>query len=157
MKRGPQLIKSLYTVQVTGLSYLQHKAARTYATRNAVLIDDAAHSVLAVHGVNTLIGLEEAYILSMLLGRATSKAATPAALQAFNHVCRPRAEQAVSHTTQCGLLTIGKDLEAGLDPYIMGPRLEYYWRVLKESNIEAQQIAAIGLMDQLLTQYQNAT
>ncbi|KAI1114125.1 hypothetical protein F5Y14DRAFT_191640 [Nemania sp. NC0429] len=151
------LIKSLYTVQIAGISYLQYKPARTYVTRNAALIDDAAHSVLAVHGVDTLIGLEEAYILSMLLGRATSKAATPAALQAYDHVCRPRAEEAASHTRHCGLVTIGRDLEVGLDPRLMGPRLEYYWHVLKKSNIEEQQVAAIGLMDQLLTQTENAT
>ncbi|KAI1750520.1 hypothetical protein F4782DRAFT_541549 [Xylaria castorea] len=144
------LIQSLYTVQITGISYMQHKPARTYVTKNAALIDDAAHSVLAVRGVNALIGLEEAYILSMLLSRATSKAAIPAALQAFDHVCRPRAEEAGRHTIQCGLVTIGRDQEVGLDPYLMGPRLQYHWRVLKESKIEAQQAAAVRLMDQLL-------
>ncbi|KAI0111165.1 hypothetical protein GGR51DRAFT_67825 [Nemania sp. FL0031] len=147
------LIQSLYTVQIAGISYMQHKPARTYVTRNAALIDDAAHSVLAVRGVNALIGLEEAYILSMLLSRVSSKAAIPAALQAFDHVCRPRAEEAVRHTIQAGLVTIGRDREVGLDPYLMGPRLQYHWHVLKESKIEAQQAAAIQLMDQLLMQH----
>ncbi|KAI1148736.1 hypothetical protein F4825DRAFT_80893 [Nemania diffusa] len=147
------LIQSLYTVQIAGISYLQHKPARTYVTNNAALIDDAAHSILAVRGVNALIGLEEAYILSMLLSRASSKAAIPAALQAFDHVCRPRAEEAVRHTIQCGLVTIGRDQQVGLDPYLMGPRLQYHWQVLKESKIEAQQAAAIHLMDQLLMQH----
>ncbi|KAI1124328.1 hypothetical protein F5Y10DRAFT_32476 [Nemania abortiva] len=147
------LIQSLYTVQIAGISYMQHKPARTYVTRNAALIDDAAHSVLAVRGVNALIGLEEAYILSMLLSRVASKEAIPAALQAFDHVCRPRAEEAVRHTIQAGLVTIGRDREVGLDPYLMGPRLQYHWQVLKESKIEAQQTAAIQLMDQLLMQH----
>ncbi len=129
---------------------MQHKPARTYVTRNAALIDDAAHSVVLLHGVNALIGLEEAYILSMLLGRVSSRAAIPAALQAFDHVCRPRAEEAARHTIQCGLVTIGKDQEVGLDPYLMGPRFKYHWQVIKESKIEAQQSAAIQLMDQLL-------
>ncbi|RWA11467.1 hypothetical protein EKO27_g3635 [Xylaria grammica] len=146
------LIKSLYTVQIAGISYMQHKPARTYVTKNAALIDDAAHSVVLVHGVNALIGLEEAYILSMLLSRVAGRAAIPAALQAFDHVCRPRAEKAVHHTIQCGLVTIGEDREVGLDPYLMGPRLQYHWRVLKESNIEAQEAAAIQLMDQLYMQ-----
>ncbi|KAI0908046.1 hypothetical protein F4823DRAFT_518203 [Ustulina deusta] len=144
------LIKSLYTVQIAGINYMQHKPARTYVTRNAALIDDAAHSVVLLHGVNALIGLEEAYILSMLLGRVSSRAAIPAALQAFDHVCRPRAEEAARHTIQCGLVTIGKDQEVGLDPYLMGPRFKYHWQVIKESKIEAQQSAAIQLMDQLL-------
>ncbi|KAI0441648.1 hypothetical protein F4803DRAFT_409301 [Xylaria telfairii] len=147
------LIQSLYTVQITGISYMQHKPARTYVTRNAALIDDAAHSVLAVRGVNALIGLEEAYILSMLLSRVPSRAAIPAALQAFDHVCRPRAEEAGRHTIQCGLVTIGRDQEVGLDPYLMGPRLQYHWHVLKESRIEAQQATAIQLMNQLLMQH----
>lgn len=89
----------------------------------------------------------------MLLSRASSKAAIPAALQAFDHVCRPRAEEAVRHTIQCGLVTIGRDQQVGLDPYLMGPRLQYHWQVLKESKIEAQQAAAIHLMDQLLMQH----
>ncbi|KAI0400906.1 hypothetical protein F4802DRAFT_463236 [Xylaria palmicola] len=147
------LIQSLYTVQVAGISYMQHKPARTYVTSNAALIDDAAHSVLAVRGMNALVGLEEAYILSMLLGRLTFKTAIPAALQAFDHVCRPRAEEADHHTIQCGLVTIGRDQEVGLDPYLMGPRLEYHWHVLKQSKVEAQQSAAIQLMDQLLAQH----
>lgn len=148
-----QLIQSLYTVQIAGISYMQHKPARTYVTNNAALIDDAAHSVLAVRGVNALVGLEEAFILSMLLGQLSSKAAIPAALQAFDHVCRPRAEEAVRHTIQCGLVTIGRDQEVGLDPYLMGPRLQYHWHVLKESKIEAQQAAALVLMNQLLTRH----
>ncbi|KAI0542784.1 hypothetical protein GGR58DRAFT_452018 [Xylaria digitata] len=146
------LIKSLYTVQIAGISYMQHKPARTYVTKNAALIDGAAHSVVLVHGVNALIGLEEAYILSMLLSRVASRAAIPAALQAFDHVCRPRAEEAARHTIQCGLVTIGRDQEVGLDPYLMGPRLQYHWHILKESKIEAQQTAAIQLMDQLTMQ-----
>ncbi|KAI1177868.1 hypothetical protein F4777DRAFT_540673 [Nemania sp. FL0916] len=146
------LIQSLYTVQIAGISYMQHKPARTYVTKNAALIDDAAHSILAVRGVNALIGLEEAYILSMLFSRASSKAAVPAALQAFDHVCRPRAEEAVRHTIQCGLVTIGRDQQVGLDPYLMGPRLQYHYKVLKESKIEAQQADAISLMDHLLMQ-----
>lgn len=131
---------------------MQHKPPRTYVTRNAALIDDAAHSVLAVRGINALIGLEEAYILSMLLSRVPSRAAIPAALQAFDQACRPRAEEAGRHTIQCGLVTIGRDQEVGLDPYLMGPRLQYHWHVLKESRIEAQQATAIQLMDQLLMQ-----
>ncbi|KAI0858017.1 hypothetical protein F4860DRAFT_505618 [Xylaria cubensis] len=147
------LIQSLYTVQITGYSYMQHKPARTYVTKNAALIDDAAHSALAVRGVNVLVGLEEAYILSMLLSRATSKAAIPAALQAYDHVCRPRAEEVGRHTIQCGLVIIGRDQEVGLDPYLIGPRLQYHWQILKDTKVEAQQAAAIRLMDQLLMQH----
>ncbi|KAI0975903.1 hypothetical protein F4678DRAFT_286206 [Xylaria arbuscula] len=144
------LIKSLYTVQIAGISYKQLKPSRTYVRNNAALIDDAAHSVVLVHGANVLIGLEEAYILSKLLGRVSSRAAIPAALQAFDHVCRPRAEEASHHTIQCGLVTIGMDQEVGLDPYLVGPRLQYHWHIIKESKIEAQQAAAIQVMDQLV-------
>ncbi|KAK5626687.1 hypothetical protein RRF57_002402 [Xylaria bambusicola] len=144
------LIKSLYTVQIAGISYMQHKPARTYVTKNAALIDDAAHSVVLVQGMNALIALEEAYILSMLLGRISSRAAIPVALQAFDHVCRPRAEAAAHSTIQCGLVTIGKDQEVGLDPYLVGPRLQYHWHVIKDSKIEAQQAEAIRVMDQLM-------
>ncbi|KAI1359413.1 hypothetical protein F5Y08DRAFT_80098 [Xylaria arbuscula] len=147
------LIKSMYTVQIAGISYIQHKPARTYVSKNAALIDDAAHSVVLVQGANALIALEEAHILSLLLGRISSRAAIPAALQAFDHVCRPRAELAARHTVQFGLVTIGKNQETGLDPYLVGPRLQYHWSVIKESDIEAHQTEAVRFMDQVLMQH----
>ncbi|KAI1827598.1 FAD/NAD(P)-binding domain-containing protein [Xylaria intraflava] len=142
------LIQSLYTVQIAGISYMQHTPARTYVTSNAALIDEAAHSVLALRGVNVLIALEEAYILSVLFGRAATRAAIPAALQAFDLVCRPRAEDASRHTIQYGLLTIGRDEEVGLNPGLMAPRLHYHWNVLNGSRIEEQKAAAIRIMNQ---------
>lgn len=144
------MIKSLYTVQIAGISYIQHQPARTYVSKNAALIDDAAHSVVLVQGVNALIALEEACILSTLLGRISSRAAISAALQAFDHVCRPRAEAAARHTIQLGLVTIGRNQEVGLDPYLVGPRLQYHWNAIKESRIEEQQTEAVRFMDQLL-------
>jgi salicylate hydroxylase len=129
---------------------MQHNPSRTYVTKNAVLMDDEAHSLLTLQGVNVLVALEEALVLSILLSRAASKAAIPTALQAYDQVCRPRAEEAARHTIQYGLATIGRDEEIGLNPYLMAPRLHYHWQILKESKIEAQQTAAIRLMDQLL-------
>jgi salicylate hydroxylase len=145
-----QLILSLYTVQVTGICGTDHSPAPSYVSRNGALMDDAAHSVLTYKGGNVLVALEEALILSTLLGRATSKAAIPAALRAYDQVCRPRAEEAVVHTREFKKNTIGKNPEIGLNPFLLAPRLQYHLRFLGETNIEAQQATAAHLMDQAL-------
>lgn len=129
---------------------MQHSPARTYVTKNAALMDEAAHSLMELQGVHVLVAMEEALVLSVLLGRLTSKAAIPKALQAYDQVCRPRAEEAARHTNQYGLATIGRDQEIGLNPYLMAPRMHYHWQILKESKIEAQQEVAVRLMDQFL-------
>jgi len=113
-------------------------------------MDDAAHSVLSYRGGNVLVALEEALILSTLLSRATSKAAIPAALRAYDQVCRPRAEEAAFHTREFKRTTIGKNPEIGLNPLLLAPRLQYHWQFLGETNIEAQQATAAQLMEQAL-------
>ncbi|KAI1818646.1 FAD/NAD(P)-binding domain-containing protein [Poronia punctata] len=141
------LILSLYTVQVAGICAMDHQTPPTYVTKNFALMADAAHSLLTLQGGNVLVALEEALVLSMLLGKATSREAIPAALKAYDEVCRPRAERAVFHTKQFKLTTAGRDAEIGLDPLRMAPRLQEHWEFMKETNIEAQLATAAQLMD----------
>ncbi|KAI0153095.1 FAD/NAD(P)-binding domain-containing protein [Xylariaceae sp. FL1272] len=145
-----KLIQSVYTVQVAAICQMRHTPARTYVRKNVALIDDAAHSTIKMQGTSFTTALEEAYILSALLGQASSKDAIPAALQAFDEVCRPRAEDLARHVAACGLVLTGAHPHVGLNPYLMGQPLQTHWEVIRDSNIQAQHRAAIKKMNQLL-------
>ncbi|KAI1800210.1 FAD/NAD(P)-binding domain-containing protein [Daldinia bambusicola] len=144
------LILSVYTVQVAALCLLEHRPAPTYVTKNVCLIGDSAHSMLPFPGASTSVSVEEALILSTLLGRLPSKAAIPAALQAFDQVCRPRAEQAAQLSGETGLLITGRAPGIGLNADLLQQHLRYNFDVLLNVDIEANRAAAVMIMDQLL-------
>ncbi|KAI2619822.1 FAD/NAD(P)-binding domain-containing protein [Hypomontagnella submonticulosa] len=144
------LIQSVYTVQIAAICQLEHKPAPTYVTKNICLIGDSAHSMLPFQGASVCIAIEEALILSTLLGRLPSKAAIPAALQAFDQICRPRAEQAARSSTDTGFLVTGRAPGIGLDADLIQQQLRHKYDFLLNVDIDAQRAAANILMDQLL-------
>ncbi|KAI0010784.1 FAD/NAD(P)-binding domain-containing protein [Xylariaceae sp. FL0662B] len=144
------LIESLYTVQVAGICQLQHRPAPTYATANVCLIGDSAQSMLPFQDASTTIAIEQAFILSTLLGRLSSKAAIPAALQAFDQVCRPRAEHAARSSFEAGYLMTGQVPGVGLDATLLQRALQHKWGFLRDFDIEARRAAAIDFMDRFL-------
>ncbi|KAI8959377.1 FAD/NAD(P)-binding domain-containing protein [Daldinia sp. FL1419] len=144
------LILSVYTVQVAALCLLEHQSAPTYVTENICLIGDSAHSMLPFQGASVNISIEEALILSTLLGRLSSKAAVPAALRAFDQVCRPRAEQAARLGVETGLLLTGRAPGIGLNADLLQQHLRHKFEFLLNTDIEPQRASAIRIMDQLL-------
>ncbi|OTA58929.1 FAD/NAD(P)-binding domain-containing protein [Hypoxylon sp. EC38] len=144
------LIQSVYTVQVAAICQLEHKPVPTYVGKNICLIGDSAHSMLPFQGANVSIAIEEALILSTLLGRLPSKAAIPAALQAYDRVCRPRAEQAARSSAESGLLVTGRAPRAGLDADLIQHQILHKFEFLLDTNINELQAAANMIMDQLL-------
>ncbi|KAI2615334.1 FAD/NAD(P)-binding domain-containing protein [Hypoxylon sp. NC1633] len=145
-----ELVQSVYTVQVAALCQLEHRPAPTYVTKNICLIGDSAHSMLPFQGASVSIAIEEALILSTLLGRLPSRAAIPAALQAFDQVCRPRAEQATRSSAETGFLVTGRMPGVGLDADLLQQHLLHKWAFLLDVDMDAQQAAANLVMDQLL-------
>ncbi|KAI1765793.1 FAD/NAD(P)-binding domain-containing protein [Hypoxylon sp. FL1150] len=144
------LIQSLYTVQVAAICQLEHTPAPTYVTGNICLIGDSAHSMLPFQGASVSIAIEEALILSSLLGRLPSKAAIPAALQAYDQVCRPRADLAAKSSAKTGFLVTGRGPGVGLDADLLQHQLRHKWDFLLEIDIDARRAAANVIMDQLL-------
>ncbi|KAI6089208.1 FAD/NAD(P)-binding domain-containing protein [Hypoxylon rubiginosum] len=144
------LIQSVYTVQVAAICQLEHTPAPTYVTKNVCLIGDSAHSMLPFQGASVSIAIEEALILSSLLGRLPSKAAIPAALQAYDQVCRPRAELATRSSAETGFLVTGRGPSVGLDADLLQHQLRHKWDFLLEVDIDAYRAAANVVMDQLL-------
>ncbi|KAI1372481.1 FAD/NAD(P)-binding domain-containing protein [Hypoxylon crocopeplum] len=144
------LILSVYTVQVAAICQLEHKPAPTYVTKNICLIGDSAHSMLPFQGASVAIAIEEALVLSTLLGRLPSKTAIPAALQAFDRACRPRAEQAARSSAETGLLVTGRAPGVGLDADLLQQHLRRNWEFLLDVDVDAIRATANAIMDQLL-------
>ncbi|KAI1658595.1 FAD/NAD(P)-binding domain-containing protein [Daldinia decipiens] len=144
------LILSVYTVQVAALCLLEHHPAPTYVAENICLIGDSAHSMLPFQGASISLSIEEALLLSTLLGRLSSKAAIPAALRAFDQLCRPRAEQATRLSAETGLLIAGRAPGIGLNADLLQHHLRHKFEFLLNVDIEAHRTAAVSIMDQLL-------
>ncbi|KAI1406867.1 FAD/NAD(P)-binding domain-containing protein [Hypoxylon sp. FL1857] len=144
------LIQSVYTVQVAAICQLKHKLAPTYVTKNICLVGDSAHSMLPFQGASVSIAIEEALILSTLLGRLPSKAGIPAAMQAYDQVCRPRAEQAARSSAESGLLVTGRAPGVGLDADLIQQHMLHKFELLLNDDIDERRAAANMIMDQLL-------
>ncbi|CAJ2503420.1 Uu.00g108140.m01.CDS01 [Anthostomella pinea] len=146
-----KLIQSIYTVQIAGICQMQHQPTpQSYVTKNACLIGDSAYAMMVHQGAGAIIALEEALVLSTLLGRASSREAIPAALQAFDRTCRPRAEHAAQYSAHLGLVFTGRHPSVGPDAGLIAQELQRRWVFLAQTDVEAQRAAAVGLMDQLL-------
>ncbi|KAH9897122.1 FAD/NAD(P)-binding domain-containing protein [Xylariomycetidae sp. FL2044] len=144
------LIQSVYTVQVAAICQMQHPSTVSYARKNACLVGDSAHAMLPFHGVSTTIEVEEALILSTLLGRLSTRSAVPAALQAFDRVCRPRAELVVRASQQCGMLLTGSAPGVGVDANLITERLGALCDGIASVDVNAQRQAAVNVLNQIM-------
>ncbi|ORY67561.1 uncharacterized protein BCR38DRAFT_338302 [Pseudomassariella vexata] len=144
-----RLVQSHYTVQVAGMCQMQHVHTPTYASSNACLIGEAAHTLFPMQNIGTNLALEQALIISTMLGRTMSKAEIPAALQAFDQVCRPRAEAVAQDTFELADVLTGRDPGAGLDPVLIGERLGWKWSYMHNGfDVEAARAEAWEAMNQ---------
>ncbi|KAI0886401.1 FAD/NAD(P)-binding domain-containing protein [Annulohypoxylon maeteangense] len=144
------LIQSVYTVQVAAICQLEHRPAPTFVTKNICLIGDTAHSMPPFQGANTGIAIEEALILTTLLARLPSKAAIPAALQAYDQVCRPRAERAARSSAETGFLVTGRAPGVGLDADLLQLHMRNKFDFMLDGDSHTHRAAASLIMDQLL-------
>ncbi|KAI0172931.1 FAD/NAD(P)-binding domain-containing protein [Hypoxylon sp. FL1284] len=144
------LIQSVYTVQVAAICQLEHRPAPTYVRGNVCLMGDSAQSMLPFQGASTCIAIEEALVLSTLLGRLPARSAIPAALQAYDRVCRPRAELATRSSAETGFLMTGRAPGVGLDADMLQLRIHHKWDFLLDLDIDAHCATAVAVMDRLL-------
>ncbi|KAI0020036.1 FAD/NAD(P)-binding domain-containing protein [Xylariomycetidae sp. FL0641] len=150
-----KLVQNVYTVQIAAICQMQHRPVSSYVTKRAALVGDAAHAMAtASPGISLVIALEEALVLSTLLGRATSPSSSPrgiaAALRAFDVACRPRAETAVRVAAEGAALLTGRAPGIGLDPDGISAVLKQQWAFLTSIGVEELQDRAIQVMNQLV-------
>lgn len=128
---------------------MQQVQTHTYATKRVCLIGDAAHGQLPFQGcASPGVAMEEALVLSRLLGRAGAASGVAAALAAYDAACRPRAERAIRASFDLGHLLTGRAPGVGLgDPLELAKALRQCTDILEDIDAEAHCREAERLMD----------
>lgn len=122
---------------------------RTYATKNACLIGDAAHGLLPYQAASSSATMEQVLILSTLLGRITSRSDIAPALQAFDEICRPRAQEIEQASLGVELLFTGRAPGVGLEPQLLARSLKQKWDCIQDFDVEGTRHEAIDAMERI--------
>ena len=115
--------------------------APTYSAGNVVLLGDAAHASTPHQGAGAGQALEDAFILSVLLGDEKTQTAgdIPAAFQAYDAVRRPRSQKVVSTSRAAGA-TYAMHGQALDNLEMIGEELlqRYKWIWAEDMNVQAE-------------------
>jgi salicylate hydroxylase len=93
----------------------EHLPAPTYYKGRLCLLGDAAHASTPHQGAGAGQAIEDAFILSSLLGQVTSAANITQAFKAYDVVRRPRSQHVVTTSKEAGCLYEMEDEEIGSD------------------------------------------
>lgn len=116
-----------------------HVHTSTYFRERAVLIGDSAHASLPYQAAGAGQGVEDALILSAVLGQALISTeecsqlnAVRAALGAYDEIRRPRAQKQTEQSLDAALLLSFQDSQAGSDmekvlERMQGDRFDWLW------------------------------
>ncbi|EKG18343.1 Monooxygenase FAD-binding protein [Macrophomina phaseolina MS6] len=88
---------------------------RKYWRGRVCLLGDAAHATTPHLGAGAGQAMEDAYVLSNLLGKAETAEDLPNVFQAYDAVRRPRTQQVVEFSRQSGLALAGLEEGVGTD------------------------------------------
>lgn len=124
-----------------------HPPARTYASGPICVIGDAAHATTPWQGSGCSMSIEDALVLSTLLGRSKTLEEATLALRVYDQVRRPRTQRIVESSRGTGVIMIGRGDETGLDLAKLKEKLLPRWDfILDFDNAEARD-EAIKIMD----------
>jgi salicylate hydroxylase len=122
----------------------EHPPAPTYYEGRLCLLGDAAHASTPHQGAGAGQAIEDAFILSNLLGQITSPANITDAFKAYDTVRRPWSQRVVTTSKEAGCLYemedefVGSDVEKARENLLT--RYEWIWRNdLKAQLREAQE------------------
>ncbi|KFY19145.1 hypothetical protein V493_08111 [Pseudogymnoascus sp. VKM F-4281 (FW-2241)] len=93
----------------------EHPPAPTYYKGRLCLLGDAAHASTPHQGAGAGQAIEDAYVLSHLLGQVPSAANITQAFKAYDTVRRPRSQHIVTTSKEAGCLYEMEDEEVGSD------------------------------------------
>ncbi|KFY90231.1 hypothetical protein V498_06088 [Pseudogymnoascus sp. VKM F-4517 (FW-2822)] len=93
----------------------EHPPAPTYYEGRLCLLGDAAHASTPHQGAGAGQAVEDAFVLSSLLGQVTSAANITQAFKAYDAVRRPRSQRVVTTSKEAGCLYEMEDEEVGCD------------------------------------------
>lgn len=120
--------------------------ARTYYKGRTCLSGDAAHASTPHQGAGAGMALEDAYIMSNLLGRVERAEDIEKAFGAFDAVRRPRTQKLVTTSREAGEVyeLEGKGIGDNLNSFQENLRTRYGW--IWDQNLEEHLAEAVKLM-----------
>lgn len=134
-----RLLKLLHKAKPIRWGLFHHSKTSTYYRDRAVLLGDSAHASLPYQAAGAGQGVEDALVLSTVLGdmakfenKVSEEEALRAALQAYDAVRRPRAQRQLEQSLEAGNLLSFLDSKAGSDMELVlqrmqGDRFDWLW------------------------------
>jgi salicylate hydroxylase len=123
---------------------LVHPAS--YYKDRICLLGDAAHATTPHMGAGAGMAMEDAYILSNLIGFVKDSGDIARAFIAYDTVRRPRTQKLVEYSRLSGLVIDFLVPDVGDDTAVMKERLEHMYRWLWHEDLEAQLVEAKKLL-----------
>lgn len=115
-----------------------HPPAPTYFNGRLALLGDAAHASTPHQGAGAGQAIEDAFILSNLLGQVDSVANIEQAFRAYDAIRRPRSQKVVTTSREAALLYEFQDDELGGDLEKIRQRLQTRYNWIWDEDLERQ-------------------
>ncbi|KHO01450.1 mannitol 1-phosphate dehydrogenase [Metarhizium album ARSEF 1941] len=100
----PRLLRLLEWAKPLRWGLFHHVDTPTYTRGRIVLLGDVAHASTPHQGAGAGQCFEDALVLSHLLGEIRHVGEIPAALEVYDSICRPRAQEIVRTSNETGLM-----------------------------------------------------
>lgn len=123
-----------------------HPPAPTYYKGRLCLLGDAAHASTPHQGAGAGQAIEDAFILSSLLGQVTSADNVEQAFKAYDAVRRPRSQRVVTTSRETARIYEMEDEEIGADLEKMGQNLKTRYDWIWKEDLSRQLREAQGIM-----------
>ncbi|KAF2168294.1 hypothetical protein M409DRAFT_21731 [Zasmidium cellare ATCC 36951] len=131
-----------------GIYLFEHPHARTYVDGPICVLGDAAHATTPFQASGGGMSIEDAMVISALLGNATSPAQAQTALKVYDQVRRPRTQKIVDSSWVTGKMLMGVDESAGMDPKKLKEALLHRWDFILDFDIPQHREEALNLLKQ---------
>jgi len=123
-----------------------HPPAPTYFKGRFALLGDAAHASTPHQGAGAGQAIEDAFILSNLLGQVNSVEEIEKAFRAYDAVRRPRSQKVVATSRDAAKIYEFEDEELKTDLESIKRRLEMRYNWIWDENLPQQLTKAQGIM-----------
>lgn len=115
-----------------------HPPAPTYYKHRLAILGDAAHASTPHQGAGAGQAIEDAFVLSNLLGQVKSSKEIEEAFQAYDAVRRPRSQKVVKTSRDAAKVYEFEDEELGVDLEKIRGRLEGRYDWIWDEDLPAQ-------------------
>ena len=123
-----------------------HPPAPTYFKKRFALLGDAAHASTPHQGAGAGQAIEDAFILSNLLGQVNSVEEIEKAFRAYDAVRRPRSQKIVATSRDAAKIYEFEDEELKTDLESIKRRLETRYNWIWDEDLPQQLTKAQGIM-----------